>query len=64
VILDSYFAVPLAEPTFGSELPLLRPFHEALDPSATAAALRHTWIPAFFAITGPFVPDELRALFD
>lgn len=62
VILDSFFAIQ-GLPVSAGELPGLRPFHEALDSSGTAALYRQTLVPVTFAIFGPLVPDSLTAFF-
>jgi len=62
VILDSYFRLPgiVADP---DELPFIRPFFQAYDTSSTASLFRTTLIPAFFALTGFLIPDDIRSLF-
>ena len=62
VILDSFFVIP-GIPQSPSELPLLREFWTALDTSNTGQIFRDTIIPAFFAVSGPFVPGSIRQLF-
>ena len=62
VITDPYFAVAGA-PANG-ELGFIRSFHDALDPSATAAFLRQAMIPAFNALLGAFIPEVLRSRLD
>jgi uncharacterized membrane protein required for colicin V production len=61
VILDSYFQLYL--PENDNELRFLRSIFEFYDPSVIAALFRETLIPAFFAILGPLVPDEVKAFF-
>jgi membrane protein required for colicin V production len=62
IILDSYFQIPgLAAQT--GELPFLRELFNAYDGSITASIFRTTLIPAFFAVTGLFIPNDLRSLF-
>jgi uncharacterized membrane protein required for colicin V production len=60
-ILDSGFEVVGLRQV--NELPFLRAIHDAYDNSATAALLRSTFIPAFFAILGPFIPGDLKQMF-
>lgn len=62
VILDSYFQIPGLAPRSG-ELPFLRELFNAYDGSTTASIFRTTLIPAFFAVTGLFIPTDLRSLF-
>jgi len=62
VILDTAFEVP-GMPARNTELPFLRQLHGAYDNSVTAATMRGTLIPAFFAILGPFIPSALRQFF-
>ena len=60
IILDSEFEVPGL--TNRNELVLLRSLHEAYDPSATAAIMRSTIIPAFYVVVALFIPESLRNL--
>ena len=60
VILDSAFEVPGLQER--NELIGLREIHDAYDPSATAAILRGSLIPAFYTVFGLFVPEALRNL--
>ena len=60
VILDQFFLIP-AMPVNPNELPFLRQIWEAIDPTQIAAHFRDTLIPAFFALTGFLVPDEIEA---
>lgn len=60
VILDQFFLIP-AMPVNPNELPFLRQIWEAIDPTQIAALFRDTLIPAFFALTGFLVPDEIEA---
>jgi uncharacterized membrane protein required for colicin V production len=62
VILDSFFRVPGLPQTNG-ELPFLRTFWNAINDSGTASIYRQTLVPGFFAITGAFIPADVRALF-
>ena len=60
IILDSFFRIPgLA--TDPQELPFLRTIWEALDPTKFAILFRDTLIPAFFALTGLFIPENIKA---
>ena len=60
IILDSFFRIPgLA--TGPHELPFLRTIWEALDPTKFATLFRDTLIPAFFALTGLFIPENIKA---
>ena len=61
VILDSAFETGLARSQ--NELPLLREMHVAYDNSATARLFRDAIIPFVFGLLGPFIPDDLKALF-
>lgn len=67
IILDSFFAVP-GQPKRDNELPVLREIYEAYDPagpatSGTALVFRDRLVPGFLAITGPLMPDALRAFY-
>jgi hypothetical protein len=62
VILDSYFHLPSA-PTDPHEIPFLREFFKAYDNSAFGDVYRTTLIPAFLAVVGFFVPEDVRRLF-
>ena len=55
-----FFLIP-AMPVNPNELPFLRQIWEAIDPTQIAALFRDTLIPAFFALTGFLVPDEIEA---
>ena len=60
IILDSFFRIPgLA--TDPQELPFLRTIWEALDTTKFAILFRDTLIPAFFALTGLFIPENIKA---
>jgi uncharacterized membrane protein required for colicin V production len=66
IILDSYFTLPgrVSE----NELPVLRDVYEAYAPpgkpaSATAVIFRETLVPGFLAVTGPVLPNGLRAFY-
>jgi uncharacterized membrane protein required for colicin V production len=60
VVLDSFFRIPgiAADP---QELPFLRELWGALDGSRFADVFRTTLVPAFFFLTGYFVPETIRA---
>jgi membrane protein required for colicin V production len=60
IILDSAFEIPGVGER--NELILLRGIHGAYDPSVTAAVLRGTLIPAFYAVFGLLIPEALRNL--
>jgi membrane protein required for colicin V production len=60
IILDSAFEIPTL--TDRNELILLREIHGAYDPSATAQVIRNGVIPAFYALFGLFIPEELRRI--
>jgi membrane protein required for colicin V production len=60
IILDSAFEIPTLERR--NELILLREIHGAYDPSVTAQVIRGTVIPAFYALFGLFIPEELRQI--
>ena len=62
VILDQFFLIP-AMPDNPNELPFLREIWTAVDPTRIAAIFRDTLIPAFFAVTGVLVPDEIEAAY-
>lgn len=62
VILDSFFRIPGIAP-HNNELPFLREIYNAYNGSLTAEVFRNTLIPAFFAVTGPLIPNELRSFF-
>jgi uncharacterized membrane protein required for colicin V production len=67
VILDSYFTLPAAKAT-ANELPVLRDIYQAYDPtgptvSGTAQLYRQALVPGFLAVTGPVMPDGLRAFY-
>jgi uncharacterized membrane protein required for colicin V production len=59
VITDSFFRLP-AIPSSSNELPFIRSFHEALDPSGTARIYRDVLVPGFFWLVGAFVPSGIR----
>ena len=62
IILDTFFLVP-GIPVLNTELPFLRAFHEAYNTSGTATIFRDNLIPVFLAVTGPLVPDAVKAFF-
>ncbi len=62
IILDQYFRyAPTAART--AEVPLLRPFWEALNGSGIGAALHQTVIPSFLGLVGFLVPDYIEATY-
>jgi uncharacterized membrane protein required for colicin V production len=66
IILDSYFTLPGR--ASDNELPVLRDVYEAYAPtgkpaSATAVIFRETLVPGFLAVTGPVLPNGLRAFY-
>jgi uncharacterized membrane protein required for colicin V production len=60
IILDSFFKIP-GIPASPNELPFLRDLWVALDGSKFTVAFRDTIIPAFFLLTGLFIPDSIQA---
>jgi uncharacterized membrane protein required for colicin V production len=60
IILDSFFRHSLA-PVSPNELPFLREFWGFLDNAKTTEVFRDTLIPAFFLLTGLFVPDDIES---
>ncbi len=59
IILDSFFRIPgVAQDP--QELPFLREIWNALDGTQFAVLFRTTLIPAFFVLTGLFVPDSIK----
>ena len=60
IILDSFFRIP-GIPQIPQELPFLRDFWGALDGAKITDVFRDTLIPAFFALTGLFVPDSIES---
>lgn len=62
IILDTFYEIP-GIPVDPDELGILRSIHDWYDPSATAALFREVLIPAALTITGPLVPDEVKAFF-
>jgi uncharacterized membrane protein required for colicin V production len=66
IILDSYFTLPGR--VSDNELPVLRDVYEAYAPpgkpaSTTALIFRETLVPGFLAVTGPVLPNGLRAFY-
>jgi uncharacterized membrane protein required for colicin V production len=62
VILDSFFRIP-GIPADPQELPFLRDIWNALDAAKITEVFRDTLIPAFFVLTGLFVPDKIEAAY-
>jgi uncharacterized membrane protein required for colicin V production len=62
VILDSFFRIP-GIPTDPQELPFLREFWGALDKTQFAQLFRDSLIPAFFTLTGLFIPAKIQAMY-
>ncbi len=60
IILDSFFAIPGIEKG-PHELPFLREIWGALDSAKITEVFRDTLIPAFFTLTGLFVPDSIQS---
>ena len=60
IILDSFFRIP-GIPADPQELPFLRTIWEALNTTKFVELFRDTLIPAFFALTGLFIPDTIKA---
>ena len=58
-ILDSFFRIP-GIPVDPQELPFLRDFWGALDGAKLTEVFRTALIPAFFVLTGAFVPDKIK----
>ena len=63
LILDSYFRLPVASVESGGEIKFLRDFYEVYDKSGTGALFRDSIIPAFLAIAGIFIPEDIRNLY-
>jgi uncharacterized membrane protein required for colicin V production len=64
LILDPYYTQPDVKDTIGfGEFRLLRTLHEFLDNTLTASILRHNVIPAFLAIFGILIPQDIRDTF-
>jgi uncharacterized membrane protein required for colicin V production len=62
VILDSFFRIP-GVPVDPQELPFLRDIWNALDGAKITEVFRNALIPAFFVLTGLFVPDRIKAAY-
>ena len=62
VILGTFFLLPTI-PESTNELDFLREIWELLEPSAIAGFFQDALIPAFFAIFGFLVPDDIESLF-
>ncbi len=60
IILDSFFRIP-GIPADPQELPFLRELWTVLDTSKMAEIWRQSVIPAFFVLTGLFIPDNIEA---
>ncbi len=60
IILDSFFRIPGIAPD-PQELPFLRTIWEALNTTKFVELFRDTLIPAFFALTGLFIPENIKA---
>ena len=56
----SFFRIP-GIPVDPQELPFLRDIWNALDSAKITEVFRNALIPAFFLLTGLFVPDEIEA---
>ena len=62
IILDSFFRIP-GIPADADELPFLREIWTAIDPTKTAEFFRETLIPAFFLLTGLFIPNRIEDMY-
>lgn len=62
IILDSFFLIP-GIPVDPQELPFARAVWGALDGSQVTPFFRDTIIPAFFLVTGLFVPEKIQDLY-
>jgi len=62
MILDPFFQLS-GIPTSANEFPFVRPFHEALSASTTAAIFRQDIIPTILSVAGGFFPESVRAVF-
>ena len=64
LILDPYYNQVSVQETVGrGEFTLLRSLHDFLDTSLTADILRHSVIPAIFAVVGFLFPQDVRDAF-
>ena len=62
IILDTFFLLP-GIPISNNELPFLRDLASALETSTIVDFYRSTLIPAFFAVFGFLVPDNIEAYY-
>ncbi len=62
VIFDSWYALPGVGEVNG-EIAIIRAFERAMDVSAIVEFYRTTLIPAYFAIFGVLIPEQIRAVF-
>lgn len=62
VILDSFFRIP-GIPVDPQELPFLRDIWKSLDEAKITEVFRSTLIPAFFVLTGAFVPNSITSAY-
>ena len=62
IILDSFFLIPTI-PEDPNELLLIRGFHDFYDQSGAAALFRNNLIPAFYALFGLFIPENLKSFY-
>jgi uncharacterized membrane protein required for colicin V production len=63
LILDSYFRLPVGSVESGGELKFLRDFYDVYDKSGTGVLFRNSIIPAFLALVGIFIPEDIRNLY-
>ncbi|HEY4227885.1 MAG TPA: CvpA family protein [Candidatus Limnocylindrales bacterium] len=64
LILDPYYTQPDVQDKVGiGEFALLRTLHQLFDNSLTASILRHNVIPAFLAIFGLLIPQDVKNAF-
>jgi uncharacterized membrane protein required for colicin V production len=61
IILDTYYRAGVAQDA--DEIQFLRSLWTALDSSRIVELFRTTLIPAFFTLTGLFIPDRIEALY-
>ena len=62
IIFDSWYALPGVSEVNG-EISVIRAFERAMDVSAIADFYRTTLIPAYFAVFGVLIPEQIRAVF-
>jgi uncharacterized membrane protein required for colicin V production len=62
IILDQYFLTAPATPQF-DEIPLVRPFWEALNDSTIGALYHQTVIPNFVSLFGFLIPEYIKATY-